>query len=128
MFHPVLFLGVAADGIAAFILFAFFERHREIRGRVLPSCILTLIHALLIPSFMFIDADRSGLENTIADVVEGGYVLSPLVLMLFGLIYTIALSEHTRMTRPLGISCLVFNANMILQCLLVLALVISICD
>ena len=114
MFDPVLLIGITADGIAAFILFAFFGRCREIRGRLLPFCILTLIHGVLV--FLCNDCDVRAVVKVLRDL----YFFSPLVLLLFYLIYTIVLSEyaHIPMTRPLKISGFVFCANTIFQGLL----------
>ena len=114
MFDPVLFIGITADGIASLILFAFFVRCRGVRGRLLPLCVLTLLHAILILLCVYCDA------RAVVRVLRDFYFFSPPVLLLFFLIYTTVLSEytHTRMTRPLRISCFVFCANTIFQGLL----------
>ena len=112
MIDPVLVSGIAADGIAASILFAFFGRCREIRGRMLPFGILTLLHSILVLLCLYCDS------GAIVGVLRELYFFSPLVLLLFGIIYTGVLSELTRMTRHLRISGFVFIANMILQGLL----------
>ena len=109
MIDPVLVIGIAADGIAASILFAFFGRCREIRGRVLPLCVLSLLHAILVLLCLCCDS------GTIVGVLRALYFFSPLVLLLVGIIYTGVLSELSRMTRHLGISCFIFIANIILQ-------------
>ena len=109
MIDPVLVSGIAADGIAALILFAFFGRCREIRGRVLPLSILTLLHAVLVLLCLCCDS------GAIVRVLRESYFFSPPVLLLFGIIYTGVLSELSRMTRHLGISCFIFIANIILQ-------------
>ena len=109
MIVPVLVSGIAADGIAALILFAFFGRCREIRGRVLPLSILTLLHAVLVLLCLCCDS------GAIVRVLRESYFFSPPVLLLFGIIYTGVLSELSRMTRHLGISCFIFIANIILQ-------------
>ena len=109
MIDPVLVSGIATDGIAALILFAFFGRCREIRGRMLPLGILILLHAILVLLCLCCDS------GAIVGVLRELYFFSPPVLLLFGMIYTAALSELSRMTRHLGISCFVFIANTILQ-------------
>ena len=109
MIDPVLVSGIAADGIAASIIFAFFARSREIRGRMLPLGILTLLHAILVLLCLCCDS------GAIVRVLRELYFFSPLVLLLFGIIYTGVLSELSRMTRHLGISCFIFIANIILQ-------------
>ena len=109
MIDPVLVSGIATDGIAALILFAFFGRCREIRGRVLPLCVLTLLHAILVLLCLCCDS------GAVFEVLRALYFFSPLVLLLFGIIYTGVLSELSRMTRHLGISCFIFIANIILQ-------------
>ena len=118
-----MFLAIAADGIVTIILFLRFQMFREIRGRMLPLCILTSIHTLLIPLFMIAEAYSSDRPNiiTAADVLRGLYLFSPLVLLLFGIIYPIVLDERSRMNRPLGISCFIFAANILIQGVLVLA-------
>lgn len=114
---------IMADGIVTIILFLRFQKFREIRRRLLPLCILTSVHTLLIPLFMIADACRSGrpIINTVADVLGGFYLFSPLVLLLFSIIYPIVLDERSRMNRPLGISCCIFAANILIQGVLVLA-------
>ena len=114
---------ILADGIVTYILFIRFQKFREIRGRQLPLCILTSLHTLLVPLFIIAEAYRSGRPyiNTVADVLRGLYLFSPLVLLLFGIIYMIALAESSHMPRPLGISCFIFAANILLQGVLVLA-------
>ena len=117
---------IMADAIVTYILFLRFQEFREIRGRLLPLCILTSVHTILIPSFMIADAYRSGRPNiaTAADVLGGLYLISPLVLLLFSIIYPIVLDERSRMNRPLGISCLIFAANILIQGVLVLAVLV----
>ena len=109
MIDPVLVSGIVADGIAALILAAIWHARREIRGRMLPLGILILLHAILVLLCLCCDS------GAIVGVLRALFFLSPLVLLLFGMIYTAALSELSRMTRHLGISCFVFIANAILQ-------------
>ena len=115
MFDPVMYSAIALDGIAAVILFIFFARCREVRGRLLPFCVLTLVHGILVPVCFYFPG------RVLRDI----YVFSPLVLMLFFLIYTAALSERSRMTRHLGISCFVFCVNIIFQGLLTVVFLIG---
>ena len=109
MVDPVLVSGIAADGIAALILAAIWHARREIRGRVLPLCVLTLLHAILVLLCLCCDS------GAVFEVLRALYFFSPLILLLFGIIYTGVLSELSRMTRHLGISCFIFIANIILQ-------------
>ena len=109
MIDPVLVSGIVADGIAALILAAIWHARREIRGRVLPLCVLTLLHAILVLLCICCDS------GAIVRVLRESYFFSPPVLLLFGIIYTGVLSELSRMTRHLGISCFIFIANIILQ-------------
>ena len=109
MIDPVLVSGIVADGIAALILAAIWHARREIRGRVLPLCVLTLLHAILVLLCLYCDS------GAVFEVLRESYFFSPPVLLLFGIIYTGVLSELSRMTRHLGISCFVFIANTILQ-------------
>ena len=109
MFDPVLFSGIVADGIAALILAAIWHARREIRGRMLPLCVLTLLHAILVLLCLCCNS------GAVVGVLRALYFFSPLILLLFGIIYTGVLSELSRMTRHLGISCFFFIANIILQ-------------
>ena len=109
MIDPVLVSGIVADGIAALILAAIWYARREIRGRVLPLCVLTLLHAILVLLCLCCDS------GAVFEVLRALSFFSPLVLLLFGIIYTGVLSELSRMTRHLGISCFIFIANIILQ-------------
>ena len=119
MFDPVLLIAVVADGIAAFVLFAFFGRSREIRWRLLPLCILTLVHTILVLLCNYCDA------KAVIKVLRDIYFFAPLVLLLFYQIYTIVLSELSRNPRPLGISGFVFCANIIFQGLLAFIVLIG---
>ena len=112
MIDPVLVSGIAADGIAALILTAIWCAPRKIRWRVLPLCLLTLVHAILVLLCICCDS------GAIVGGLRALFFFSPLVLLLFGMIYSAALSEFSRMTRHLGISCFVFIANIVLQGLL----------
>lgn len=109
MVDPVLVSGIAADGIAASILAAIWCARREIRGRVLPLGILTMLHAVLVLLCLYCDS------GAIVGVLRESYFFSPPVLLLFGIIYTGVLSERSRMTTHLRISCFIFIANIILQ-------------
>lgn len=109
MLDPVLVSGIVADGIAALILAAIWHARREIRGCVLPLCVLTLLHAILVLLCLCCDS------GAVVGVLRALYFFSPLVLLLFGIIYTGVLSELSRMTKHLRISCFVFIANTILQ-------------
>ena len=117
MFDPVLYSAISLDGIAALILTAIWCVRREIRGRVLPFFVLTLVHGILVPVCFYFQGK----------VLRDIYVFSPLVLLLFFLIYTAVLSEHTksRMTRHLGICCFIFCVNIIFQGLLTVVFLIG---
>ncbi len=119
MIDPVLASGITADLIAALILAAIWHARREIRGRVLPLCVLTLLHAILILLCICCDS------RSIVRILRDFFFFSPLVLLLFGIIYTGVLSERSRMTRHLGISCFIFIGNIILQGLLTIVVFIG---
>ena len=115
MIDPVLVSGIAADGIAASILTAIWCARREIRGRLLPLCVLTLLHALLVPLMLVSDA----LHARFAEYILGGiYLFSTPVLLVFIILYSISLSNRSRMTRLLEISTVIFIINLVVQALL----------
>ena len=119
MIDPILVSGIVADWFTALILAAIWCARREIRGRMLPFGILTLLHSILVLLCLYCDS------GAIVGVLRKLYFFSPLVLLLFGNIYTGVLSELSRMTRHLGISCFVFIANTILQGLLTIVVFIG---
>ncbi len=103
------------DGIVAFVLFLIWQNEREIRGRLLPLCVLTLLHALLVPAMLVSDA----LHARFAEYILGGiYLFSTPVLLVFIILYSISLSNRSRMTRLLEISTVIFIVNLVVQALL----------
>ena len=110
-----LFLAMAADGIVTFILFLIWQNEREIRRRLLPLCILTLLHALLFPLMLVC----SSLHATyFAENILGGiYLFSTPVLLVFIIMYSIKLANQSRMNRLLEISTVIFIINLVVQAL-----------
>ena len=109
-----LVFATALDGIVTFVLFLIWQNEREIRGRLLPLCILTLVHALLFPAMMVCDA----LHARFSEYILGGiYLFSTPVLLVFIIMYSINLSNRSRMTRLLEISTVIFILNLVIQAL-----------
>ena len=111
-----LVFATAIDGIVTFVLFLIWQNEREIRGRLLPLCILTSVHALLFPAMMVCDALHA---RFFAEYILGGILLfSTPVLFVFIIMYSINLSNRSRMTRLLEISTVIFIINLVVQALL----------
>ena len=109
-----LVFATVTDGIVTFVLFLFYQNEREIRGRLLPLCVLTLLHALLFPLMMVCYAlHASYLEN----ILGGILLFSTPVLLVFIILYSIRLSNRSRMTRLLEISTVIFIFNLVIQAL-----------
>ena len=109
-----LVFATVIDGIVAFVLFLFWQNERDIRGRLLPLCVLTLLHALLVPAMLVSDA----LHARFAEYILGGiYLFSTPVLLFFIILYSIRLSNRSRMTRLLEISTVIFIVNLVVQAL-----------
>ena len=109
-----LVFATALDGIVTFVLFLIWQNEREIRGRLLPLCVLTLLHALLVPAMMVCDS----LQRFFAEYILGGILLfSTPVLFVFIVMYSIRLSNQSRMTRLLEISTVIFILNLVIQAL-----------
>ena len=109
-----LVFATVTDGIVTFVLFLFWQNEREIRGRLLPLCVLTLLHALLFPLMLVCDSlHASYLEN----ILGGILLFSPPVLLVFIILYSIRLSNQSRMTRILEISTVIFIFNLVIQAL-----------
>lgn len=109
-----LVFATALDGIVTFVLFLIWQNEREIRGRLLPLCVLTLLHALLVPAMLVCDS----LQRFFAEYILGGILLfSTPVLFVFIVMYSIRLSNQSRMTRLLEISTVIFILNLVIQAL-----------
>ena len=109
-----LVFATALDGIVTFVLFLIWQNEREIRGRLLPLCVLTLLHALLVPAMLVCDS----LQSFFAEYILGGILLfSTPVLFVFIVMYSIRLSNQSRMTRLLEISTVIFILNLVIQAL-----------
>ena len=109
-----LVFATVIDGIVTFVLFLIWQNEREIRGRLLPLFVLTLLHALLFPAMMLCYALHATFfagNNILWDI----YLFSTPVLLVFIIIYSIKLSSQSRMTRPLGISTVIFIINLVVQ-------------
>ena len=109
-----LVFATVIDGIVTFVLFLIWQNERDIRGRLLPLCVLTLLHALLYPAMMLcyaLHATFFAENNILWDI----YLFSTPVLLVFIIIYSIKLSSQSRMTRPLGISTVIFIINLVVQ-------------
>ena len=110
-----LVFATVIDGIVTFVLFLIWQNERDIRGRLLPLCVLTLLHALLVPSMLVCDS----LHARFAEYILGGiYLFSTPVLLVFIILYSIRLSNRSRMTRLLEISTVIFIVNLVVQALL----------
>lgn len=110
-----LVFATVIDGIVTFVLFLIWQNEREIRGRLLPLCLLTLLHALLFPLMLVSDA----LHARFFEYILGGiYLFSTPVLLVFIILYSIRLSNRSRMTRLLEISTVIFIINLVVQALL----------
>ena len=110
-----LVFATAIDGIVTFVLFLIWQNEREIRGRLLPLCILTLLHALLFPLMLVCESLHA---RFLAEYILGGILLfSTPVMLVFIIVYSIKLSNRSRMTRLLEISTVVFIFNLVIQAL-----------
>ena len=110
-----LVFATVIDGIVAFVLFLIWQNERDIRGRLLPLCVLTLLHALMVPLMLVCDS----LHARFTEYILGGiYLFSTPVLLVFIILYSIWLSNRSRMTRLLEISTVIFIINLVVQALL----------
>ena len=117
---PQLLLLPITGGIATFILFSIYLNHREIRGRVLLLCVLTLLHTLSFLLFSCMMNMHRGLAEIAGIILGWIYLCGIPVFLLFILIYATVLGIMNRMTRQIGLAAAVFAGNVILQPLLVI--------
>ena len=114
-YFPELGFATAIDGIVTMTFFLIGLTMREIRGRLLPLCILTLLHTLLFPLMVVcFSLDAHYLAENILGIV---HLFSTPVLLVFIIIYSIALANRSRMNRPLAISTVIFIVNLVVQAL-----------
>ena len=112
---PGLLLLPIAGVIATIILFNIWKDNWEIRGRVLPLWILTLLHTL---SFLFFSCMMNmhrGLAEIAGIILGWIYLCGIPVFLLFILIYATGLGIMDRMTRQIGLAAAIFAGNVILQ-------------
>ena len=117
---PGLLLLPIAGVIATIILFNIWKNNWEIRGRVLPLWILTLLHTLSFLLFSCMMNMHRGLAEIAGIILGWIYLCGIPVFLLFILIYATVLGIMDRMTRQIGLAAAVFAGNVILQPLLVI--------
>ena len=117
---PGLLLLPIAGVIATIILFNSWKDNWEIRGRVLPLWILTLLHTLSFLLFSCMMNMHRGLAEIAGIILGWIYLCGIPVFLLFICIYSVALGTMDRMTRQIGLAAAVFAGNVILQPLLVI--------
>lgn len=110
-----LVFATVLDGIVTFVLFLIWQNEREIRGRLLPLCILTLIHTFLFP--LMVVCYSLGAYYLAENVLGAILLFSTPVLFFFFFIYLIALVDSSRMNRMLTISSGIFIINLVVQAL-----------
>ena len=113
---PGLLLLPITGGIATIILFMIWQTNREIRGRVLPLWILTLLQTLssLFCTLGFTFFQNKGAEIA-CNILARFYLYSIPAFLLFILIYPFVLGVKSRMIRQIGIAAAIFAGNVILQ-------------
>ena len=112
---PGLLLLPIAGGIATIILFNIWKDNWEIRGRVLPLWILTLLHTLSFLLFSCMMNMHRGLAEIAGIILGWIYLCGIPVFLLFILIYATVLGIMDRMTRQIGLAAAIFAGNVILQ-------------
>lgn len=112
---PGLLLLPIAGGIATIILFNIWKDNWEIRGRVLPLWILTLLHTLSFLLFSCMMNMHRGLAEIAGIILGWIYLCGIPVFLLFILIYATVLGIMNRMTRQIGLAAAIFAGNVILQ-------------
>ena len=112
---PGLLLLPIAGVIATIILFNIWKDNWEIRGRVLPLWILTLLHTLSFLLFSCMMNMHRGLAEIAGIILGWIYLCGIPVFLLFILIYATVLGIMDRMTRQIGLAAAIFAGNVILQ-------------
>jgi hypothetical protein len=114
---PELIWASLIGAVTTFALFALFFRRRDIRGRLMPFCILSLLHTLIFPLACCFPchSDCNAMTDRIVAVLGLVHLFSAPVMLLFLLIYAIALAVCSRMNRFVALAAGVFLLNVIIQ-------------
>ncbi len=117
--EPIFVWATFLDFFFTVIFFAFYCKYREMRGRLLPLWLLTLLHTILFPLSDCIPFDKvkslGGIVERAFDIALAVYFLAPPILFLFVLIYAIALGVKSRMNRRIGLAACLFAVNSLIQ-------------
>lgn len=119
---PELIWASLIGAVTAFALFSLFFRRRDIRGRLMPFCILSLLHTLIFPLACCFPrhTDYHTMTDRIVEVLGLVHLFSPPVMLLFLVIYAIALAVSSRMNRFVALAAGIFLLNVIIQAFFVL--------
>ena len=117
--NPELLRASLIGAVATVALFWIFHRKREMRGRLMPLCLLTLLHTLFFPLACCFPRHSEYADRTVSDTIAVFFgivhLLSTPVLFLFLLIYAIVLSVRSRMNRLIWLAAGIFLLNVVLQ-------------
>ncbi len=117
--NPELLWASLIGAAATIALFRLFRRQREMRGRLMPLCALTLLHTLVFPLACCFPLHSEYTERTFSDTVAVSlgivHLLSTPVLFSFLLIYTIVLVVSARMNRFVALAAGIFLLNVLIQ-------------
>ena len=112
-YFPELGFATVIDGIVTMTFFLIGLNKREIRGRLLPLCVLTLLHALLFP--LMIVCDSLHATDFAENILGSIHLFSTPFLLVFIIIYSLAPANRSRMNKPLAISTVIFIVNLVVQ-------------
>ena len=117
--NPELLWASLIGAVATAALFLIVHLKREMRGRLLPLCLLTLLHTLIFPLACCFPRHSEDLERNVSDMVAAFlgivHLFSTPVLFLFLLSYVIVLAARVRMNRFVWLAAGIFLLNVLIQ-------------
>ena len=117
--NPELLWASLIGAVATAALFRIFLRQREMRERLMPLCVLTLLHTLVFPLACCFPHHSEYTERTVSDhIVENlafAHVLFVPALLLFLVFYVLPLVICSHRDRPIWLAAGVFFLNVLIQ-------------
>lgn len=117
--NPELLWASLIGAAATAALFWILHRNREMRERLMPLCVLTLLHTLVFPLVCCFPYHSEYTERTVSDhIVENlafAHVLFVPALLLFLVFYVLPLVICSHRDRPIWLAAGVFFLNVLIQ-------------
>ena len=117
--NPELLWASLIGAVATAALFWILHRNREMRGRLMPLCLLTLIHTFIFPLACCFPRHSEYTERTVSDhiaeILGITHLLFVPALFLFLVFYILPLVICSHSNRPIWLAAGIFFLNVLIQ-------------